>query len=285
MTTPTTSSTGGPIDRRIEMVYAQLPPKSQRVADTVLDHLGEIASYSVGELARLSGTSQATVSRLFASLGFDDFAEVKAHVRSLRTAGVPIGGTDAAGAPALSEHVARETRNLQRLLETISDDTLDRAVKTLANAESVLTIGYRNSYPVALHLRTALLQCRPRVSVHPQPGQSIGEEVAQLTEHDAVVVVGFRRRLSTFGELMRVLAATPATVLLLADSSARRYASLADLWLECPLESVGAFDSYATAMSLVSVLADAVLDAGASAGNRRVSAISSVYQELGELDA
>ena len=285
MTTPTTRSPGGSIDRRIERVYAQLPPKSQRVADVVLDHLGEIASYSVAELAGLSGTSQATVSRLFSSLGFEDFAAVKAHVRGLRTAGVPISGADAPGTPALSEHVARETRNLQRLLETIHDDTVQQAARTLADADTVLTVGYRNSYPVALHLRTALLQCRPRVGVHPQPGQSIGEELAQLTERDAVVVVGFRRRLSTFGELMRVLAASPATVILLADSSARRYATLADLWLECPLESVGAFDSYAAAMSVVSVLADAVLEAGASAGNRRVSAISSVYEELGELDA
>jgi DNA-binding MurR/RpiR family transcriptional regulator len=285
MTTPTTGSPGGPIDRRIERVYAELPPKSQRVADAVLDHLGEIASYSVAELARLSGTSQATVSRLFAALGFEDFAEVKAHVRGLRTSGVPISSTEAGGAPALSEHVARETRNLQRLVETLPDDTLDRAADVLARADSVLVVGYRNSYPVALHLRTALLQCRPRVSVHPQPGQSIGEELAQLTARDAVVVVGFRRRLSTFPDLMRVLAASPATVLLLADSSARRHAAAADLWLECPLESVGAFDSYAAAMSVVSVLADAVLDAGASAGNRRVSAISSVYEELGELDA
>ncbi|MDN4597203.1 MurR/RpiR family transcriptional regulator [Leifsonia virtsii] len=285
MTTPTTRSPDGPIDRRIEKVYAELPPKSQRVADAVLDHLGDIASYSVSELAELSGTSQATVSRLFASLGFEDFAAVKAHVRGLRTAGVPISGTDTAGAAVLSEHVARETRNLQRLLETIHEETLQQAAKTLADADTVLTIGYRNSYPVALHLRTALLQCRPRVGVHPQPGQSLGEELAQLTERDAVVVVGFRRRLSSFGELMRVLAASPATVILLADSSARRYATLADLWLECPLESVGAFDSYAAAMSVVSVLADAVLDAGGSAGTRRVSAISSVYEELGELDA
>ncbi|WP_158866298.1 MurR/RpiR family transcriptional regulator [Leifsonia sp. AG29] len=283
MTTPTTSSPGGPIDRRIERVYADLPPKSQRVADVVLDHLGDIGTYSVGELAHLSSTSQATVSRLFSSLGFEDFAAVKAHVRALRTAGVPISST--VGAGALSEHVTRDTGNLQRLLEIIDDGVLERAAEALAHAESVLTIGYRNSYPVALHLRTALLQCRPHVSVHPQPGQSIGEELAQLTASDAVMVVGFRRRLSTFGELMRVVAASPATVVLLADSSARRYATLADLWLECPLESAGAFDSYATAMSLVSALADAVLEASASAGNRRVSAISAVYEDLGELDA
>ena len=52
------------------------------------------------------------------SNGWLDFAAVKAHVRGLRPAGVPISSADAAGAPALSEHIARETRNLQRLLET-----------------------------------------------------------------------------------------------------------------------------------------------------------------------
>ncbi len=39
----------------------------------------------------------------------------------------------------------------------------------------------RNAYPAALHLRQQLLQARGQVLVLPQPGQSLSEELVDLT--------------------------------------------------------------------------------------------------------
>ena len=67
------------IDERIERHYAELSPQEQKAADTLLDHLGDLAVYNAAELAGLSGVSKATMSRLFRRLGFEDFNEVKEH--------------------------------------------------------------------------------------------------------------------------------------------------------------------------------------------------------------
>ncbi|WP_284980923.1 hypothetical protein [Arthrobacter sp. efr-133-TYG-118] len=85
------------IDERIEQHYPNLGPQERKAADTILDHLGDLAVYNSAELSRLSGASKATVSRLFRRLGFTDFSEVKEHTRGLRAAGVPLAMRSSAG--------------------------------------------------------------------------------------------------------------------------------------------------------------------------------------------
>jgi DNA-binding MurR/RpiR family transcriptional regulator len=272
----------GPIYQRIDSVYSTLPPRAQRVADTVLDNLGDIGTYSVAELAQMSGTSAATVSRLFSSLGFQDFAEVKNHVRALRGGGVPleIGST----AVDDSERFRLELDNIRRVSEQLQGDLLARISEAIAVAGMVVVVGLRSSYPVALRLRESLAQVRSRVVLAPQPGQSLGEELAHVGPGDVIIVVGFRRRVSAFGNLMQFMPTTGATTILIADSTARRYAHFAHIWIDCPIDSVGAFDSYAAAMSAATQITDAVLERLGAKGKRSVMHIANSFESLGEID-
>ena len=101
---------------------------------------------------------------------------------------------------------------------------------------------------------------------------------------DAIVVFGFRRRLSQFDDLMRFLGTTGASVVLIADSTARRHAAYADIWLDCPVDAPGAFDSFASATALCTAIADAVLQKKGAAGHRQVLRVAAVHESLSELD-
>lgn len=270
------------IDERIQQHYSELGPQEQKAADTLLDRLGDLAVYNAAELAQLSGVSKATMSRLFRHLGFADFNEVKEHTRNLRSSGVPLARQEADGGIPL--HLATEQQSLNRLFDTLDDDRLRQVTQRLAEARHVLLIGFRNSFPVALHLRQQLLQCRPSVSLAPQPGQSVGEELPGLDANDVVVLIGFRRRPDGFHQVLKAATDTGATTILIGDPSARWLAAEASLWIECPVEGSAAFDSYASAMSLMSVLANGVLMARGRPGRDRVREITGVFDSLGEIE-
>jgi DNA-binding MurR/RpiR family transcriptional regulator len=274
------------IGQRIDGQYGALSRQEQRAADFILDHLDDLAVYNATELARHSGVSKATVSRLFRRLGFSDSAEVREHARGLRNQGAPLGGVGAAaGTPsALAAHAAKEQENLARLLATLDDGRLDAAARLIAAAGEVVVVGLRNSYPLALHLRQQLAQARDHVRLAPNPGQSLGEDLAGLGERDVVVLVGFRRRPSGFALILQTLRERGVPVVLVSDSSARRHAEGATHWLECPVDSVSAFDSYGAAMSLVNLLASGVLGVDVRDGRTRIASITSVYDALDELE-
>ena len=266
------------LDERIAEHYDALTPQERRAAETLLEHLDDLAIYRSAELAELAGVSKATMSRLFRRLGFADFDEVRDHLRALRAAGEP-GRVD--GTPSLLAHAAQEAEAVRTALDSA---VLPEVVSCLAAARTVLVVGWRNSHPVALHLRQQLTQARPGVVLAPLPGQVLGEELAGLGPDDAVVAVGFRRRPAGFGAFLAEAAATGATVVLLADGTARGHASRAAYWLECPVASTLAFDSYAAAMSLVGVLADGVLSELGRAGRSRVADVAARYERLAEVE-
>jgi DNA-binding MurR/RpiR family transcriptional regulator len=266
------------IDERITQRYAVLSPQERRAAETLLEHLDDLATYRSAELAELAGVSKATMSRLFRSLGFADFDEVRDHLRGLRAAGEP---RRVDGAPSMDTHAIHETESIRLAVES---PVVADVVALLATARHVLVVGWRNSHPVALHLRQQLTHARGDVRLAPLPGQVLAEELADLAPGDVVLAVGFRRRPAGFGGFLLEAAATGATVVLLADPTARQHAAAAAYWLECPVSSALAFDSYAAAMSLASVLADGVLSTLGRPARARVADISRAYTRLVEVE-
>ncbi|MGI6878580.1 MurR/RpiR family transcriptional regulator [Microbacterium sp. gxy059] len=276
------------IDIRIDEQYGALAPQERRVADFLLEHLGDLSVMPAADISRETGVSKATVSRFIRKLGFEDYKEAREHALELRRSGLPTAGparsANTEDSTALQRHVASDQENLARMSTDLTGTRIEAAVDLLAHARSIRVFGLRNSYPLALHLRQQLIQVREGVRLIPQPGQTLGEELAGLTAEDVVVAFGFRRRPAAFGQVIDVLAESPAKLICVGDSSARRFAMLTDCWIECPLGTDSAFDSYAAPMSLVSLLSNGVLSTIPAQGSRRISSITSGYEQLGELE-
>jgi DNA-binding MurR/RpiR family transcriptional regulator len=122
------------------------------------------------------------------------------------------------------------------------------------------------------------------VTLAPLPGQSLGEELASLDAQDVIVIVGFRRRPEQFPRLIATTSAMATPVIMLGDAGVQRYATQVQHLVVCPVDSVTAFDSYAAACSVVSLIAAAVLGENLQAGRSRIAEIGSTYAELDELE-
>lgn len=264
------------IEHRIARAYPELSTLERRATDTLLEHLDDLATYSSAELSRLSGVSRPTLSRLYRRLGYASFAELRDEARIGR--GIPLGVSHGSQA-----HIAQETRNIAQLAR-LADGRLQAAVTSMMGASDLVVSGERNSYPVALHLRQQLVQLRPRVRLLPLPGQTVAEDLVGVGPGDTVVLVGLRRRTARFGDLLRFCVETRADVVLIADYSGRRYADQVTHFLPCSLESSGPFSSYASAVSLVAMIANEASSLGGAQGQRRVGLIAAGYEAMGEIE-
>lgn len=264
------------VDQRIWAVYHRLTPQERRAADALIAHQADLATYRAAELAVLADVSKATMSRLFRRLGFQDFDEMREHVRSLRSRGEP------RPAHPTSDTKAVIVADSEAVAAALRDNDLTAAISAISSAGSVLILGWRNSYPVALHARQQLSQARANVRLAPTPGQTVGEDLVDLGPDDVVMIFGFRRRPAGFAAVLAQAGATGATVILIADPTLR--AQGAGILLRCPIQGPLAFDSYAGAMTLISVLADGVLTMQGAAGQARVSRISDAYGAMDEVE-
>jgi DNA-binding MurR/RpiR family transcriptional regulator len=274
------------LDERLKAQYASLSPQEQRVADFIVDHFDDLISYNSAELAQLSGVSKATVSRLFKRLGYEKYRDMRDELRTLRQSGMPLTDHREAvqGNTLLARHYKQEMANLTQWVNALDARQFAEAINALVNARRVIIIGMRNSWPLALHLRQQLLQARGQVVVLPQPGQSLSEELVDLCEEDIVVVMAFRRRPRIIRPLMQQLQQRGVPQLLICEPQAHSLFPLACWRLCAPLDSVSAFDSYASANSLINLLANALLHEILDSGRPRIHDIATLYQQLDELE-
>lgn len=229
------------IDERLRGHYTQLTLQEQRVADFIFAHFDDLISYNSAELARLSGVSKATVSRLFKRLGYGSYREMREEVRALRQSGMPLtDNRDAVqGNTLLARHYKQEMANLAHWVNQLDSQQLTDVIDAMAQAPRILLLGLRNSYPVALHLRQQLLQVRQQVHVIPQAGQTLAE-VVDITPHDLVIVVAFRRRPKAIREILLHMQGQGVPTLLICEPQAQSLLSLARWRLTTPLDSVSA---------------------------------------------
>ncbi len=120
--------------------------------------------------------------------------------------------------------------------------------------------------------------------VLPQPGQSLSEELVDISAEDIVVVMTFRRRPRIIRPLMQQLQQRGVPQLLICEPQAHSLFPLACWRLCAPLDSVSAFDSYASANSLINLLANALLHEILDSGRPRIHDIATLYQQLDELE-
>ncbi|EMH4103203.1 MurR/RpiR family transcriptional regulator [Serratia marcescens] len=273
-------------DERLRRDYPQLTPQEQRVADFIFDHYDDLIGYNSAELARLSGVSKATVSRLFKRLGYPNYRAMRDELRTLRQSGMPLADSRDAvqGDTLLARHCKQEMANLTRWVKQIDAVQFSAAIAALAQARSVMLLGLRNSYPVAMHLRQQLMQVREQVLLAPQPGQTLAEDLAGLTPQDIAVVVAFRRRPRQIKALLALLQSRGVPTLLICEPQAQALFPLANWHLTVPLDSVSAFDSYAAAMSLASLLSNALLHEQLAQGRQRIHHVAELFQALDELE-
>ncbi len=274
------------LDERLRACYNELSPQEQRVASFIMDHFDDLVSYNSAELARLSGVSKATVSRLFRHLGYERFKDMRDELRTLRQSGMPLtGDRDAVqGNTLLARHYKQEMANLTQWVNALDADLFAEVVAALSAAKRVFIVGLRNSSPVALHLRQQLMQSRGNVWLMPQPGQTLAEEVVDITPDDLVIVVAFRRRPRVIRPLLEALQTQQAQVLVLSEPQAAGIRARSRWHFAAPLDSVSAFDSYSSAMSLVNLLSNALLHSTLSDGRQRIHHIADLYHTLDELE-
>ncbi|MGY5452769.1 MurR/RpiR family transcriptional regulator [Agarivorans sp. MS3-6] len=265
-------------NQRIVENYPQLSTKARLVADYLQHHPDKVLIQSTSEIAGACQVSKASVSRFFRQLGYQDHQQVCDELRQEREWGQPLLTSEPSDSSQQGDIAA-----IAQVFKQLEQLDCAALVQQISEAKRITIIGYRNSYPLAMHFRQQLMQCRSQVNLLPVPGQSIGEELLQLSAEDLVIVIGIRRRPKIFAALIEQLQGF--NCLLITDQSGQCYASQVSQLLVCPMSNHLALDSYAAPMSLLAHLSNKVYDYLAHTAQTHSNQVSETYQHLDELES
>lgn len=164
-----------------------LPSAERRLADVVLSHMGQLATYSAQELAEKAGVSAATAVRFFRRLGFNGFNEFRVTAREQMGDGAPfkrLHSMSSSGIQAdMTPFINADVQNISTTFQNITEQHLDKFTQAALKARRIWVFGFRNGQILACYAHSLLQQLRPDVHL------AVGT-VAHLTEQLADVEAG-----------------------------------------------------------------------------------------------
>lgn len=276
------------VQESIMAVYESLPPGEQKLADTVLARLGNLASYSATELASEASVSKATAARFFRRIGYQSFEQARLKARAEAHLASPLyalAGVKSRGrrADALSRHLASDLKNLSESFRASAGGVLGEAVSRLARAPRVRVVGLRSGYFVAAYAAYLLAQVRDDVLALPDAAMTLAEDLVALERGDLLLVVDFRRRSALLQAIVPAAREAGAQLLFLASPGMPPLSRNGDVVIDCLTEGASVFDSYVAAVSIVNYLCAAVAKELGGKSRKRLAAIEHLHESLGDI--
>ena len=270
---------------RIRAAMPGLHRSELRLAETILNFPGQLASYTATELARIAGVSNATVTRFVRKIGYASFEEARQAVRDEQLAGTALFRVDADGAPAvgrLARHAAQAQMNVEQTLAPLDAAEFDALVAAMTRARRLWLIGLRAGQPFARYLGWQVLQVRSDVTVLPRDGETLAESLAAIEPGDSVILFALRRPPRHLEALADALGRSGAAVAVVGDIAG--LSALPGRWhLPCATAGAGALFDHSGVMALCGLLASRVIEHSGASGRQRLQAVENLHDSLDEL--
>jgi DNA-binding MurR/RpiR family transcriptional regulator len=251
---------------RIQEHFEQLSPSEQKVAAVLLERSDDILTFSATELANLSKVSKATAARVFRSLGYGDFNEVRLQARQERNRTGPLQAIVVPterphGSTTIAGHLQIEMAILTRTFEALRPDVISDVAEHLAAARRVWIAGLGHDAAAARLARSLLARVRPSVQMLGEDTTTWPEDLASMGPDHVLLLVAPRPWVKPVSALLDFARTARAQAIVLtdptSDAAVRRHGALP---LLCYTLKDRELMSYTAFSSMVSLIHLACLD-------------------------
>ena len=248
----------------IRLELESMTQSERRVAAFALGNLGEIAFFTLEELANRSDVSTTSVLRFCRRLGYDGFRQFQQAVR-----------TDLRYSPDLLDKFRRTADNqpedallagivqqgircIQETFREMPPEVLREAVERIANARRVYAFGMRESQALAAYAYGRLLTVRGDVFLYQDGYAGNVEALLGLTDQDVFVVYLFHRYTRQTLRILEILKERNVQIILVTSPPVEAVARFATVLLPCRVEGVGIKNSSLAPVCLADYMCNAV---------------------------
>lgn len=258
----------------------------RKVGDYILKNPMEVAFLTVEQLAGLTKVSVATIMRLAYALQYTGYSQFQKDLQELlRDRVAPskrleqnlerIGGNK-----LLLECASVQIKNIDKTVEFLSDEAIEKALTLLNSAQSIYVIGIRGSFPMAHYLSDGFIRLGIKCELLLPESVRMQMLISKLTANDLVLAISLPRYAKRTVEACRVAKEKGAQIIAITDGYSSPLAMLADVVLPCAFESLSFQNSHIGVMFLAEYLITGLGIRHAAAAKRDLEELEKVMPKL-----
>jgi DNA-binding MurR/RpiR family transcriptional regulator len=248
--------------------FPRLSKRLQQIASYALDNPNEVALETIAAISERAAVQPSSLVRFAKVFGFSGYGEMrrvfrirltdampdyKERLRSLRGEQAGEQATDTTA--LLGQFVQADIAGLEAMLQQPRlGEMLDRALKLIADSETVYLVAHRRSFPVCFYLSYALSQMNVRNVLVDGVGGTFFQQVGHATPRDVLLAVSSKAYSPDVVQVVRESSQRGIPVVALTDSPLSPLVEHADVSLEVQQGAVHLFRSLAVPMTLAITL-------------------------------
>lgn len=226
-----------------------LPPSEKKIAEYILAHPEQSILMTALMLGEKSKTSSAAVIRLCKSLGFSGFQELKIRVAGDLQEKTADGYRDIEPSESFSNIIGKVTSNtIQTLRETadiMNEESLEKSVKALAGADSIIFFGVGASNIAAKDAEQKFVRINKNVHAFSDVHMA-ATAVANKGKGDVLVGISFSGKTKEVSRLIKLAKTKDITVISITKYGNSPVSLLSDIQLYTSAAKEATFRSGAT---------------------------------------
>jgi DNA-binding MurR/RpiR family transcriptional regulator len=283
---PIAANSGNMIEE-LRRRYDLLTYSQKRIAEYIVDHSQAVAFSTIDQMAGQLGVNASTIVRLCYRLGLNGFPDLQDRMRHILRGQLSRANEQAQeGAScahlqgtAFGESLAHDVGNLQRTIEGLTGDDLDRAVARLVAARRVYVAGAFLAFAVAHYFGLALSRIRLDVHTLASDGGISTVWLTEIADSDCLVAFTFPCGAQFTQRVALRARERKAAIVAITDTPISAVGQVADEVFVASPTGNALQNSMVAAMAVANALLNGVMAANGAAALDRYSSSDSLLEE------
>ena len=248
---------------KIVSVYPALSPKKKRVAELIMKDYKKIFLMTGKEIAQECQVSEPTIIRFTNDLGFSGYAEFLHYMKGLlhteltSVERLTRASRQSDKGTTIKRYCENAIRNLENLINSVSEKELKKIARTIYKAETVYVVGYRASATLAYHFGYLLKKIRGNVIIDTDLSWELMDSLSSLTgsgKSTLMVVIAFPRYPRRTIAVMEYAKKYNIKVLGISDNPRSPIIALSDQYVFIDVEAVSFIEPFAHIIAFIGAL-------------------------------
>jgi len=275
--------------------FSDLSPQLQLAARFVMNNPQEVATHSLRHIAKQSGLSPPTFSRLARAIGFEEYEMLRDGCRDqlkqkqvslaqranlLQNSGDEL--SDESRGSFAAKHARVVVGNIQGLIDSIDTEQLADATDLLVQADRVLLLGAQSSLALANYMKHIAAMASPKWQVIDQTSLPAVADLTDVDDKTAVITMSVAPYLNRTIQVTEHAANSGATIIAVTDDIRSPLLKYARHSFLVPTESLQFFPSHVAILTLLEIMIGMVVRRIGETANKRIDRVETLGHAIGD---
>lgn len=267
----------------IEMIQEKLDgmSKGQKlIANYIINHYDKAAFMTAARLGEVVGVSESTVVRFAIELEFDGYPKLQKMLQELirskltSVQRMEVSSNRIGESSVLKSVIRSDMEKIKITLDEIDEDSFEKIIESILNANKIYILGVRSSAPLASFLGFYFNLIFDNIRlVHTTSVSEMFEQILKATKGDVVIGISFPRYSKRTIKAMQFVKSQGADVIAITDSYESPLANYADHCITARSDMASFVDSLVAPLSVINALIVAI-------GMRKKDTVYQTFEKL-----